>query len=215
MADSENEDMPSKTNSYSKPDCWSQKAFREGYPARSVYKLEEINEKFGMLKKKTTVLDLGSAPGSWTTWLLRNIDENGKVVSVDLNPLSKSVKGSNLVFFQGDLLSEEIRTQVQENGPYDLVVCDAAPLTTGNKTVDTARSHALVQMAIWYAQMMLKPGGNFCVKVFQNGDQQKDLQKMREIFTQAKGFKPKACRSESFETYLIGLNKKGGMENEN
>ena len=63
-------------------------------------------------------------------------------------------------------------------------------------------------MAIYYADEMLKPGGNFCVKIFQNGDQQKELQKMREIFTTAKGFKPEACRTESFETYLIGLKKK-------
>lgn len=200
--------MPSKQNSYSKPDFWSQKAFREGYPARSVYKLEEIDKKFGMLKKGYTVLDLGSAPGSWTTWLLRNLGQSGKVVSVDLNPLAKSVKGDNLVFFQGDLLSEEIRMQITANGPYDLVVCDAAPLTTGNRTIDTARSKALVDMAIWYAQAMLKKGGNFCVKIFQNGDQQKQLIKMRETFTSAKGFKPEACRTESFETYLIGLNKK-------
>ena len=200
--------MPSKRNSYSKPDFWSQKAFKEGYPARSVYKLQEIDQKFGFLKKGYTVLDLGSAPGSWTTWLLRNLDESGKVVSVDLNPLSKDVKGSNLVFFQGDLLSEEIREQITLQGPYDLVVCDAAPLTTGNRTIDTLRSKSLVEMAIWYAQTMLRTGGNFCVKIFQNGDQQKHLMKMREIFTQAKGFKPEACRSESFETYLIGINKK-------
>ena len=200
--------MPSKRNSYSKPDFWSQKAFKEGYPARSVYKLQEIDQKFGFLKKGYTVLDLGSAPGSWTTWLLRNLDESGKVVSVDLNPLSKDVKGSNLVFLQGDLLSEEIREQITQQGPYDLVVCDAAPLTTGNRTIDTLRSKSLVEMAIWYAQTMLRTGGNFCVKIFQNGDQQKLLMKMREIFTQAKGFKPEACRSESFETYLIGINKK-------
>ena len=161
-----------------------------------------------MLKKSSIVLDLGAAPGSWTVWLLRNIKQSGKVVSVDLNPLSKDVKAENLVFFQGDLLSEEIRNLIKEQGPYDLVVCDAAPLTTGNRTIDTLRSKALVEMAIWYAGAMLKTGGNFCVKIFQNGDQQKLLMKMREIFTQAKGFKPEACRTESFETYLIGLNKK-------
>ena len=198
--------MPS--NSYSKSDFWTQKAFKEGYPARSVYKLEEIDKKFGMVSKNCTVLDLGSSPGSWTTWLLRRLEGSGKVVSVDLNPLSKSVNGENLFFFQGDLLSEDIRNKIQGIGPYDLVVCDAAPLTTGNRTVDTARSNALVDMAIWYAQTMLKKGGNFCVKIFQNGNQQKELQKMREIFTSAKGFKPQACRSSSFETYLIGLNKK-------
>lgn len=200
--------MAKSGNSYEKPDFWSQKAFSEGYPARSVYKLKEIDEKFGMIKKNYTVLDLGAAPGSWTTFLLRQMDGSGKVVSCDLNPLSKSVKGDNLVFIQGDLNAPEILKQIKDNGPYDLVVCDAAPKTTGNRTVDTARSEQLVEMAIWYAQVMLKTGGNFTVKIFQNGDQQRLLKMMREIFTSAKGFKPEACRAESFETYLIGIGKK-------
>ena len=195
-------------NSYEKPDFWSRKAFSEGYPARSVYKLQEIDEKFGFIKKNYKVLDLGASPGSWTTFLLRHIEGSGKVVSCDLNPLSKSVKGENLVFIQGDLQEKEIFEKIKAEGPFDLVVCDAAPLTTGNRVVDTARSSGLVKMAIWYAETMLKTGGNFAVKIFQNGDQQALLKKMREVFANAKGFKPQACRSESFETYLIGLGKK-------
>ncbi|MCR5724834.1 MAG: RlmE family RNA methyltransferase [Treponema sp.] len=195
-------------SSYEKPDFWSQKAFKEGYPARSVYKLQEIDEKFGMIKKNYRVLDLGAAPGSWTTFLLRTMEGTGKVVSCDLNPLSKNVKGDNLVFIQGDLNDAEIRASIKAEGPFDLVVCDAAPLTTGNKVVDTARSRGLVKMAVWYAQTMLRQGGNFAVKIFQNGDQQEILKDMRTIFTSAKGFKPVACRAESFETYLIGLSKK-------
>ena len=196
------------SNSYEKPDYWSQKAFSEGYPARSVYKLKEMDEKFGMLKKNCNVLDLGAAPGSWTTFLLRNLGETSHVVSCGLNPLSKSVRGENLTFLQGDLNAAPIRKQIKEMGPYDLIVCDAAPKTTGNRIVDTAGSEGLVEMAIWYAETMLKKGGNFCVKIFQNGDQQKFLKKMREIFTQAKGFKPEACRSESFETFLVGISRK-------
>lgn len=195
-------------NSYEKPDYWSQKAFSEGYPARSVYKLKEMDEKFGMLKKNCNVLDLGAAPGSWTTFLLRNLGSESKVVSCDLNPLSKSVRGENLVFIQGDLNDADIRNQIKALGPFDLVVCDAAPLTTGNRIVDTARSEQLVEMAIWYAETMLKQGGNFCVKIFQNGDQQKFLKKLRELFSSAKGFKPEACRSESFETFLVGISRK-------
>ncbi|HNY23008.1 MAG TPA: RlmE family RNA methyltransferase, partial [Treponemataceae bacterium] len=90
----------------------------------------------------------------------------------------------------------------------NLVICDAAPATTGNRTVDTARSSGLVELAIYYAEQMLLPGGNFVVKIFQGGDQQAFLKKLRELFTAAKGFKPEACRTESFETYLIGLGKK-------
>ena len=195
-------------NSYEKPDFWSRKAFSEGYPARSVYKLQEIDEKFGFIKKNFKVLDLGAAPGSWTTFLLRKMDGSGEVVSCDLNPLSKDVKADNLTFIQGDLNAAEIRKQIKSHGPFDLVVCDAAPKTTGNKMVDTARSEQLVEMAVWYAQDMLKPGGNFCVKIFQSGAQQSILKNMREIFTKAQGFKPEACRKEAFETFLIGVGKK-------
>jgi 23S rRNA (uridine2552-2'-O)-methyltransferase len=195
-------------NSYEKPDFWSRKAFSEGYPARSVYKLKEIDEKFGLIPGNGTALDLGAAPGSWTVFLLRKLSSGGSVVSCDLNPLAKNVKGDKLTFIQGDLNDADIRSRIQALGPYDSVVCDAAPLTTGNRTVDTARSEQLVEMAIWYAENMLKKGGNFAVKIFQNGDQQVFIKKMRELFTTAKGFKPEACRSESFETYLIGLDRK-------
>lgn len=195
-------------NSYEKPDFWSRKAFSEGYPARSVYKLKEIDEKFGLIPGNGTALDLGAAPGSWTVFLLRKLSRGGSVVSCDLNPLAKNVKGDNLTFIQGDLNDADIRGRIQELGPYDSVVCDAAPLTTGNRTVDTARSQQLVEMAVWYAENMLKKGGNFAVKIFQNGDQQVFIKKMRELFVTAKGFKPEACRSESFETYLIGLDRK-------
>ena len=195
-------------NSYEKPDFWSRKAFSEGYPARSVYKLQELDEKFGMLKKNYRVLDLGAAPGSWTTFALRTLDGTGHVTSIDLNPLSKDVKGDNLFFIQGDLYSSDVRNKALEFGPYDSVICDAAPPTTGNRVVDTARSSGLVELAIFYAETMLKKGGNFVVKIFQGGDQQAFLKKMREIFTSAKGFKPEACRNESFETYLVGLGKK-------
>lgn len=195
-------------NSYEKPDYWSKKAFSEGYPARSVYKLQELDNKFGLLKKNSKILDLGAAPGSWTVFALRTLDGTGHVTSIDLNPLSKDVKSDSLSFFQGDLYDKEIRRKALELGPYDSVICDAAPPTTGNKVVDTARSAGLVELAIFYAEQMLKPGGNFVVKIFQGGDQQNFLKKMREIFVTARGFKPEACRQESFETYLIGINKK-------
>jgi len=195
-------------NTYQQPDFWSKKAFSEGYPARSVYKLKEMDEKFGLIHKNTRVLDLGAAPGSWTTYVLRALDGGGHITSVDLSPLAKDVKGENLSFFQGDLYAPAIRDSVQKLGPYNLVICDAAPATTGSRTVDTARSSGLVEMAIWYAEQMLIPGGNFVVKIFQGGDQQEFLKKLRTLFVTARGFKPEACRAESFETYLVGLTKK-------
>ena len=195
-------------SSYEKSDFWTKKAFKEGYPARSVYKLKEMNEKFSLFSKKSTILDLGAAPGSWTVFVLRELEETGKLVAVDLKPLSSNVKGNNLTFFQGDLNDAEIRTTVKNLGPYNAVLCDAAPATTGNKLIDTTRSAQLVEMAMYYAKTMLVQGGNCAIKIFQGGDQQGLMKQMREIFTTARTFKPVACRSESFETYFIGLNKK-------
>lgn len=195
-------------NSYEKPDYWSKKAFSEGYPARSVYKLKEMDEKFSLIRRNTRVMDLGAAPGSWTTYLLRMLDGTGHVTAIDLSPLSKDVKGENLSFFQGDLYAADIRSAAKKLGPYGLVVCDAAPATTGNRTVDTARSSGLVELALFYAEEMLESGGNFVVKVFQGGGEQELLKKMRVLFRTARGFKPEACRTESFETYLVGLAKK-------
>ena len=195
-------------DSYEKPDFWSRKAFSEGYPARSVYKLKEMDEKFGLIHKSSRVLDLGAAPGSWTTFVLRALEGNGHVTAIDLSPLAKDVKGENLSFFQGDLYAPEIRDAAKKLGPYNLVICDAAPATTGNRTVDTARSSGLVELAIFYAEEMLVTGGNFVVKIFQGGEQQQHLKKLRELFASARGFKPEACRTESFETYLVGLGKK-------
>ena len=199
-----------QSKAYAEPDFWSKKAFSEGYPARSVYKLQEIDEKFDFIPnpKNCNALDLGASPGSWTLFLLRKFNGEGHIVSCDLNELAKNVKGDNLTFIQGDLNEKAVREKIGSLGPYDIVVSDAAPLTTGNRIVDTARSEQLVDMALWYAESMLKAGGNMAVKIFQNGSQQALLQKMRGMFESAKGFKPSACRSESFETYLIGIGKK-------
>lgn len=195
-------------NSYEKPDFWTKKAFSEGYPARSVYKLKEMNEKFSLFTKNCRILDLGAAPGSWTVFVLRILGNTGKVVALDLQPLSRNIKGNNLDFFQGDMYNEDIRKSVANLGPYNAMLCDAAPATTGNRLIDTSRSSDLVEQAINYAEEMLMPGGNCAIKVFQGGDQQILLKRMKQLFSSARGFKPTACRSESFETYLVGLNRK-------
>ncbi len=192
---------------YKEPDYWSKKAFSENYPARSVYKLEEMNQKFNLFKKSDKVLDLGAAPGSWTVFVLRFLNEAGRVTSVDLKPLDSAIYDERLKFFQGDMYNKAILNSVKELGPYDAVICDAAPSTTGNKTVDTARSSGLVELALYYAQEQLKTGGNFVVKIFQGDNQQAHLNEMRKLFKKARAFKPQACRSSSFETYLIGLDK--------
>ncbi len=194
---------------YSEPDYWSKKAFSENYPARSVYKLQEMNNKFHLFSASAAVLDLGAAPGSWTVYALRFLNASGRITSVDLKPLDSSVDDKRLHFFQGDMSNKTVINSVKTLGPYDAVICDAAPATTGNKTVDTSRSAALVELALYYAQEQLKKNGNFVVKIFQGGQQHVYLTELRKMFKTAKGFKPEACRNSSFETYLIGLGFNG------
>ena len=189
-------------------DHWSLQAKKEGYPARSVYKLSEIQDKFAVLPRDSKILDIGAAPGSWTLFMLRYLKGRGRVVAVDLQPLNIGAFPENLLFRQGDITAAETIAFMEENGPYDVVVSDAAPSTTGSRTVDTARSEALVGEVIDLSRRLLKPGGACVVKIFQGTNQKILLDAMRSLFSVGKAFKPQACRSESFETYFIGLGKK-------
>jgi 23S rRNA (uridine2552-2'-O)-methyltransferase len=195
---------------YDKLDFWSLKAQQEGYPARSVYKLQEIDEKFHLLPRRSgefRVLDLGAAPGSWSLYVLRKLENNCLLTAADLSPLSHRYDqglfdGENCRFIQGDITTPEIREALLAQGPFNLVLSDAAPATTGNRSVDTLRSLALAEEVLSYVEA-LKPGGNLVVKVFQGGDTADLLKRLRLLFESAKSFKPEACRKESFETYYI------------
>lgn len=192
-----------------KADSYTLKARKEGYPARSVYKLEEINQTHKLIKPGDSVLDVGAAPGSWTLFTHRElIKGNGKIVSVDLNPLNLNPVPPTVIEFTGDAFSKEIRAKLVEHGPYDTIISDAAPMTTGNRTVDTTRSEWLAEQVVFLAEEQLKVHGNLVIKIFQGGGQEQVLKNMRTLFNKAKAFKPKACRDDSFEIYLIGIDKK-------
>jgi 23S rRNA (uridine2552-2'-O)-methyltransferase len=199
---------------YKKPDHWQRKARKEGYPARSVYKLMEIDTKFGVFRLPRSagglrVLDLGAAPGSWSLYVLRTLAGSGFLAAADLSPLSrefdKLFSGGNFFFVQGDITSAEVRETLFAQGPYSTIISDAAPATTGNHTVDAARSLELAEEAVFYAENALAVGGNLVLKVFQGGDSAALLKRMKTLFGTAKSFKPQACRGESVETYYIGL----------
>ena len=206
--------------SYEKPDFWSIKAQKENYPARSVYKLKEIDQKFNFFKTNTPalrVLDLGAAPGSWSLYVLRQYGISGNnqrafsLIAVDLQPLAKNNDFSgreDFFFIQGDFTSGPVREALISHGPYNAIISDAAPPTTGSRTVDTQRSLSLAEEAVSFASSCLVSGGNLAVKVFQGGETAALLKHLRECFSSAKSFKPSACRSNSFETYLVGLGKK-------
>ena len=207
-------------SSYSKPDHYSIKAQKEGYPARSVYKLKEIDEKFKLISFKEAgggtfkILDLGAAPGSWSLYIMRSLKKKPAfLLAVDLSPLSREYDQGlfdkpEFSFIQGDFTRDDVREAILSQGPYNLIISDAAPATSGNRSLDTLRSLSLGETALYYAENALTAGGNFLIKVFQGGETGDLLKKTRELFSTAKSFKPAACRQGSFETYFIGLGKK-------
>ncbi|MBP7096446.1 MAG: RlmE family RNA methyltransferase [Spirochaetia bacterium] len=193
---------------YEKPDHWTLKAKKEGYPARSVYKLAELQDKFGLLKAGMRVLDVGAAPGSWSLWVLRFLKGSGFLSAVDLQKLAITAPTPNFFFIQGDLYDPAVRAELAARGPYDLVLSDAAPSTTGNSTVDTGRSESIVEAVLDMADEFLAPGGAVVAKLFIGGGERELLDRMKTGYAAARGFKPKTCRSESFETYLVGTGKR-------
>mgnify|MGYP005838336967 CR=1 FL=1 len=193
---------------YDRPDFWTLKAKKEGYPARSVYKIEEIIRKFGLLKLSggksgPAVLDIGAAPGSWSLWILRQLKGAGSLTAVDIQDLGIAPADDNFRFFKGSILNEPIRKNLKDAGPYNLVISDAAPSTTGNRLVDQGRSEELVEAVMGLALEVLAPGGALIMKIFQGGEEKRLIASLKQHFTQARGFKPEACRAESFETYLV------------
>ena len=193
---------------YDKSDFWAIKAKKEGYPARSVYKLMELDRKFSLIKPDSRILDIGAAPGSWSLWTLRQLGERGFLAAVDLQPLGISPGAVNFTFIRGDLYDAAIRTALAAFGPYDLVMSDAAPSTSGNRGLDTDRSESIVETVLDYANDMLRPVGKVIAKLFVGGGERELLDRMKKQYAVARGFKPTACRSVSFETYLVGLDRR-------
>jgi 23S rRNA (uridine2552-2'-O)-methyltransferase len=189
-----------------KPDYYWKKSKQEGYPARSVFKLQEIQEKHRVLKPGNRVLDLGASPGSWSLFILDLLAGNGSVTGVDLKtPDQRLTSRRNFRFIQGDFTQETVVGRILEGAPYDCIVSDAAPSTTGNRTLDTARSLGIARQVMVTCEKALAPGGNCLLKIFQGGEEKEILDRMRDLFAVSRAFKPKASRSNSMETYYIGI----------
>ena len=192
---------------YEKPDHYSLKARKEGYPARSVYKLEEIEKKFRVLPNTGAVLDIGCAPGSWSLYILRMKKNLSALVGVDLLPVELRNTPSVFQFFQGDAFDPRTQAAFRRYAPFSAIVSDAAPSTTGDRTVDTGRSFTLARNILHLAQGLLTTGGACVIKIFQGGDEKLLTEEAKGLFETVRLFKPAACRKNSFETYLIGLKK--------
>ena len=188
-------------------DHLTHKAKAENYPARSVYKLMEIQKKFTVLKRGDTVLDLGCAPGSWLIYVAKTVGNTGSAHGIDLKAVEVALPG-NAVAHVGDIFDMDENISAPDGKKYNAVLSDMAPSTTGRKDIDAARSQGLCEAALAKALELLDPGGHFVCKIFQGGDFKVFEKEVQQHFKQHKIFKPESCRKSSKEIYIIGLNKK-------
>jgi len=190
-------------------DHYFKKAKKENFAARSVFKLEEIDQRFKIFKPGQTVLDLGASPGSWSQYASKKIGNQGRVLGVDLSPVT--VKLPNAVFLQADLRDLELEQVFKEHGfhpPFDLVLSDMAPKTTGIRMTDQARSFELCELALDIARRYLRPGGHFVCKLFHSDDFSKLRDEIKKNYSKFEAVKPESTRKISKEIFLVGLSKK-------
>lgn len=179
-------------------DHYFKKAKEENYPARSVYKLQEINKKYRLVKPGDFILDIGCAPGSWMIYLSEKVGRKGKVIGVDIVDLKIFLK-ENMKFIKGDI--KELMGNFEEK--FDIIVSDAAPGTSGVHFVDVAKSLELVEIALEIVKKSLKPKGIFICKIFEGEGTDEFLKEIKTLFTSVKPFRPSAVRKYSREFYLI------------
>ena len=197
-------------------DYYFLKAKQENYPARSVYKLKEIDARFKILRSGLKILDLGAAPGSWTLYASQRVGPKGIVLACDLQEAECEFP-ENVQFHQENVFerSPEFEAALLEKGPFDIVMSDMAPQTTGTKFTDQARSLELCIESFYVAQKHLKKGGMFITKIFMGPDFQELVQLMRPSFSKVKTYKPQSSRAESKEIFEVGINYLGITDTNN
>jgi 23S rRNA (uridine2552-2'-O)-methyltransferase len=187
---------------------FTRKARKEGYPARSVYKLQEIDEKYHLFKNGDKVLDLGCAPGSWLIYVANKIGSQGKVVGVDIKDI-KIPPRENIIFIKKDVMDFEKSGAKELNQKYQAVISDLAPSTSGIESVDTGKSLELCEKAFDIAKKVLAPGGNFVCKIFEGELTNDFFKEVEKSFKFTKRFRPKAVIKRSKEFYVVGKSFKG------
>ena len=189
-------------------DHYTQRAKREKYPARSVYKLDEIQRKFGLIKKNSKILDLGCFPGSWLLYAADLTKHHGRVVGIDLKPIDIQLP-PHVKTYRGDVLSLDNNFFTRVGHEFNVVLSDLAPATSGQKSVDAARSFELCCTALSIAQKVLLPGGSFVSKIFQGPDFKEFTALVRASFKSQKTFKPRSSRKASKEIFIVGMGFRG------
>jgi 23S rRNA (uridine2552-2'-O)-methyltransferase len=189
-------------------DYYFKKAKKEKYPARSVFKLEEIQKKYRLFRRGDAVLDLGCHPGSWSLYTSAVVGPTGLVVGVDLQETSKDPRegGSPIHWMCGDITDPELIGRIQAVRPaFKAVISDIAPKTTGNRWADHQHSMRLVIQTLELAHLFLHEKGHYLSKIFQGEDMPELVNDLKKQFNFVKVIKPESSRKESREVFLLGM----------
>lgn len=198
-----------KPMTYNPRDHYFRKAKQENFAARSVFKLEEIDKKYKLFKPGQLVLDLGASPGSWSQYASQKVGGKGKVLGVDLSPVTVSM--ANATFIQADLRDLNLEDIFREHGfepPFDIVMSDMAPKTTGIRFTDQARSMELCELALDVARRFVKKDGHFICKLFHSDEFAKLRDEIKKSFVKCEAVKPDSTRKISKEIFLVGISRK-------
>ena len=198
-------------------DYYYKKAKKDKYPARSVYKLDEIQRKYKLLKKGDSVLDLGCFPGSWSLFASELVGPKGIVVGVDLQETDKMPRdgGAPIHWICQDITDPQLIQRVRKiRSGFKAIISDLAPKTTGNRWADHQHSMRLVEHSLCLAETLLHYKGNFLCKVFQGEDLPRFVAELKGRFSRVKTIKPESSRKESREIFVLGIDfnwKKQGV----
>ncbi len=188
-------------------DHYTRRAKKEKFPARSVYKLQEIQKRFGIIRRGNRVLDLGCAPGAWTKFVAAITGPDGVVIGIDLKKVDLALP-EHVRVLQGDIQTPDAEITAALEQGFDAVISDMAPATTGHRDVDAARSFNLCEAALAIARAHLRPGGHFVCKIFQGPHFEAFIQQVRRAFTNQRLYKPQSSRKASREIFVIGQGRK-------
>ena len=189
-------------------DHYFRKAKKQHYLARAVYKLEEIQRKYKILRVGYRVLDLGAAPGSWIQLAGGVVGQSGLIVGIDLKPIEHAFP-NRVVTLQGDIFDREfVEAALRDHLPFDVVLSDMAPATSGIKVADSARSALLFERALEIARWALEPGGTFLAKIFHGSEFHRLLAELKKQFGLTRVIRPEATRKQSREIYILAMNLK-------
>jgi 23S rRNA (uridine2552-2'-O)-methyltransferase len=199
-----------KGNPYEKIDARTKQAKAQGYPARSVFKLEEIDQRVRLFKGGQRVIDLGAAPGSWSLYASQKVGPGGRVLAIDLQAITQGFP-PNVTVEQGDALALS-NEQLSQFAPYDVVLSDMAPNTSGSKVRDQAYSFELCMRAMDVALALGKPGSHFVAKIFMSGDFQAARKAAGERYDKVQVIRPEGTRNVSSEVFIVGMGLKKPAE---